>query len=571
MTVFLQRAGGILLCLLCGMAMAEALYAPSRTDVSENVLTFIASKRLQPVIYPDQEWTLFAAGDVMLSRFVAAILDRESVHYPYEEIGGTARSADIAFANFENPVGPGPRMPYEGLVFRADPSTIDGLTDAGFDVLSLANNHMSDAGQENIGRTVSILTGVGLKVTGAGDNLQEARTPVFMDAAGTSVAFLAYGDPRFSNQVHFADDRKPGIAPANAAMMKEDVTLARQKADVVVISLHAGIEYRETPDSIQQKMLHDAADAGADVVLGHHPHVIQPLEKRGDAWIIDSLGNLIFDQMWSEETRLGMVLQFRFMNDAVREIEAIPVRMFDYAQPRIAEGTAATEALRRLNVPVKDATVITWQGSEKAGITTRAMPLQEPLRTGFTVERTLRADLDGDRRGEQYRLRDGRLTVYQDRTTLWRSPADWWVQDMFIADVDGNRTQELILSAWKPGNYGSSRPFWVTEDDDRVRHHVFVYELRNGTPQPLWQSSNLPRPNCEMAFADLDGDGVDELIALEGDYTDDASCTATTVSIWKWENWGFYNQWKSEPGTYWDLRTEHAASGSQIVVNGSAK
>ena len=148
MTVFLQRVGGILLCLICGMAMAEALYTPSQTDVSENALTFIASKRLQPVIYPDQEWTLFAAGDVMLSRFVAAILDRESVHYPYEEIGGTARSADIAFANFENPVGPGPRMPYEGLVFRADPSTIEGLTDAGFDVLSLANNHMSDAGQE---------------------------------------------------------------------------------------------------------------------------------------------------------------------------------------------------------------------------------------------------------------------------------------------------------------------------------------------------------------------------------------------------------------------------------------
>jgi len=563
-------AGATLLCVIIGAGALNALIHDPLKNAEKDIASFIRIKQQQPVIEEDAFWTITAAGDVMLSRFVAAILDRESVDYPYEEIKGITSSADIAFANLENPVGAGTRTPYDGLTFRAEPHTLDGLRDAGFDVLSIANNHMSDAGRQGVAITTDLLTKAGFHFTGAGINEQQARTPVLMEAAGNSIAFFAYGDPRFSNQVHFADERQAGIALADAKNMKEDVAQARRNgADTVVISLHAGIEYLEKPDTLQQQLLYDAADAGADLVLGHHPHVIQPLEKRGDTWIIDSMGNLVFDQMWSEETRLGMVMTFLFEKNVIREIEAVPIQMHNFAQARLAQGNAAETALERLQHPVGWATTVQWDGSESgATLNVRAMPLQSALRTGITIEKMLRDDLNANRRGEEYRLKDGRLTVIEDDFPIWESPTDWWVQDAHIADIDGEDGRELVLSVWKSGDFGSSKPFWKKENDMTVRHHVFVYEFKNDVLSPRWQSSNLPRPNCEMMFSDLDGDNIEELIALEGEYTPDATCTATTIGIWKWENWGFYNQWKSKPGLYWSPRAEKAGSGSQVIING---
>lgn len=566
-----HRIAALILCLLAGIGACNALLADSILWPTGNIEAFTRIKRLQTVKHPDEEWTLLAAGDIMLSRFVAAVMSRESLSYPYDDIRGLVQSADIAFANLENPVGSGSRMPYDGMLFRADPHTLGALREAGFDVLSIANNHMSDAGRQNIGKTAEYLRDSGFLIAGAGTNESEARTPAVVEINGKKIFFLAYGDPRFGNQVHFADATHPGIAKAQLETMRADIERARSEADIIVLSLHAGIEYLEKPDKIHRQLLDDAVAAGADLVLGHHPHVIQPLEKIGDTWVIDSLGNLVFDQMWSDDVKRGITLLFRYSSDDISEIEAIPIYMHNFAQPRIISGKQAKKSLDRLQIDLSYATVVEWKGEEHVRVSDRAMPLQEPFAEAFTIERTINDNLRPNRVGERYILKDGQLRITEGSLALWVSPREWWVQDFSLADIDGDHTRDVILTVWKAGNYGSSKPFWVEENDASIKQHVFVYSFQDGKLVPMWQSSNLPQQNCETIFADLDGDGIDELIALDAEYTFDATCSASTIGIWKWENWGFYNQWKSEPGHYWNLRTEKYGSGAVVIANGTKR
>jgi poly-gamma-glutamate synthesis protein (capsule biosynthesis protein) len=551
-----HRVLGILVCLIGGAGVLDAMLASPVSTTNGTFAEFAAQKLAQPVTSPDERWSLLAGGDVMLSRYVAAIMEQQrSVDYPYEDIRGIVRSADVAIANLENPVGPGNRMPHTGLVFRANPPTIEGLKNAGFDMLSLGNNHMSDNGEAGIETTLNILTGAGFKISGAGRTEEEARAPAFMDIGNKRIAMLSYGDPRFANQVHFATDTAAGIARATAENMIEDVAQARSEADLVIISLHAGAEYLDTPDPAQQALLDDAVNAGADLVLGHHPHVVQPLTNNNGTWVISSLGNLVFDQMWSEATRRGMMLLFSFDGTDVREIEAVPILMHNNAQPRIATGAPYARALQSLAHETFPATIIRFDTESSLPVfSTRAMPLQTPYANAFVIQKTLLGDVNSNRRGEQYELSKGTLTVEESGKRLWKTQADWWVQDAMIGDTDGSKKSKLMLSIWK--------------EDFHMRNYIAVYDFENGTVRTSWKSDALERPLCETVLMDIDGDRIDELIALEGEYGKDATCDGTRITVWAWFGDSYKKAWQSETGTFWNLRTEYAGSGSQIIVNG---
>lgn len=165
-------------------------------------------------------------------------------------------------------------------------------------------------------------------------------------------------------------------------------------------------------------------------------------------------------------------------------------------------------------------------------------------------------DLNRNGIPETYNLSDGRLTISENPTTseqptateqqkiIWRSPADWHIDSIHIADSDNDGTPDLNISLWKPGNFGPSKPFWIKHNDMRVRNHLFVYDLIGDKLTPRWQSSNLERPNCALRFDDIDHDGRIELIATEGAYSNNtntrADCTAnTTRAVWRWNIWGF--------------------------------
>ncbi len=568
---------------LAGAGAADVFIGTSLPKTPVGIEQFIAMKRTQAVAHTDDRWTLIAAGDVMLSRFVATVMKKEdSVHYPYDRIRGIVASADIAFANLENPVGPGGPMPESGLRFRASIESLDGLRNAGFDIVSLANNHQSDVGQAAIGATLEYVKNAGLLSVGAGVNEADARKPVYMDIKGKHIAFLAYGDARFKNQVHFATDTKPGIALGDPEHMKADIAAARANSDLVIVSLHAGAEYREMPDSVQLELVRAAVEAGAHIVLGHHPHVIQPIEQLGETWVMYSMGNLVFDQAWSTETSRGMMMKFLMEGSDIREIEAIPVDISARAQPSIAEGNAQETSLTRLEHPLYPATVIQWpartlsgtdgDGPESAAIiSNRAMPLQQISHQQFTIEKTLSDNINGNRMGETYALKNGRVTIEEDGFPFWESPTHWWVQDMHLADLDGDHEKEMILSVWKNSSERSKKSSWIGSSNSmNVRNYVYVYTIDGGNVSTMWQSADLAQPYCEIATADLDGDGISELMSLEGNYSADASCNAHTMNIWKWNNAGLYSEWTSEPGSYWNIRTELGEKGQLVIVDGSA-
>jgi len=345
MQLFFQRLTATVLCLVCGLAMIEGIRGsdlPAATAVRS--VERLSQKREQ-----DGHWTLVAVGDIMLSRFVDTTIERSGdPTFPFLYTKEILQDGDITFANLENPVAPGKKMPNSGLVFRMDPEMAPILRDAGFDVVSLANNHMTDTGIGVVKTTRDILWDAGIAHTGAGTNETEARSPAFFTINGTRIAFLAYGDPRFSNQTHFATATSPGIAKASSALMAEDITAAKMTADVVIVSLHAGGEYRITPDFTQRTFAEAAIDGGADLVLGHHPHVLQPIEIYKGKPIVYSLGNFIFDQSLPE-TKQGVIMRFFFKKNDLLSMAAVPVTIHEFAQPRPANEADAAWIIERLN------------------------------------------------------------------------------------------------------------------------------------------------------------------------------------------------------------------------------
>lgn len=183
------------------------------------------------------------------------------------------------------------------------------------------------------------------------------------------------------------------------------------------------------------------------------------------------------------------------------------------------------------------------------------------------IKKIVKADLSQDNQEEEYRLEKEGLRIFQGEQTIWESPTDWRVDDFVLSDSTGDGIINLNLSVWKPGNFGSSKPFWIEENDMSVKNHFFVFELEGETVKGIWQSSNLEAPNCEFQFGDVDGDGVNELVVIEGDYEDEF-CQGKYVAIWQWQEWGFFNDWRSEKGRFDNLRIEEINGGKQIVVDG---
>jgi len=146
--------------------------------------------------------------------------------------------------------------------------------------------------------------------------------------------------------------------------------------------------------------------------------------------------------------------------------------------------------------------------------------------------------------GYDFLLKDGILQVSKNSETIWKTPADWWVDDFILADSDNDGQTEINLSLWKSGNFGPFKPFWIKENDASVKNHLFVYKWKGGEAKAEWQSSNLPEPNCQIAVRDINGDGQNELVVVEGDYQDWPDCRGQYAAVWKWDGWGFENDWR---------------------------
>jgi len=519
-----------------------------------------------PEAYPDV--TLVAVGDIMLSRTVAARIKAKGSAYPFEALAGTLRLADIAFANLETPLTGGRDIKPGEMSFRADPALADELRQAGFSVVSLANNHTPNFGERGLRDTLAGLDAAGLRHAGAGLDQDSAAASAVVEAGGRIFEFLAYTDSRLTPPAYQAAEGHPGTAPMDIETMRRDVARARNRGSVVVVSMHAGVEYAARPDDVQTAFARAAVDAGAELVIGHHPHVVQPVERYKGKFIFYSLGNFIFDQDWSRETRDGLAVRFTFRGGRVARADLLPV-VIDESRPRPAAGPDADRILARLKTDLGSTPALMPDGSGGFKLTALAsLPGDLPDAGEVRRLRSETADLDQDSRPEAVMLRDGQAKVLDDDgSEVWRSPTEWWVDDLALTDADGDGRPDLSLSVWRNGSFGASKPFWLDGEDARLSDHLFVMDLDGGQVRPLWQSSALVRPNCASLYYDVDGDGRDELIVSEGDYADLPSCRGRFLAVWKWGDWGFVNVWRGPAGNYRDLSKIILPAGPAVLVD----
>lgn len=324
------------------------LSATTTTPEYVSELDFSASSTLSTA---PQMVTIIAVGDIMLSRNVAAKIKKyNDFNYPFASTSVFLKSADAVFGNLESPITPGPIVPTGSFTFHADPGAEAALAAANFKILSLANNHLPNYGATGIADTIEYLNQVGIAHAGAGQNLAEANLPALVQVKGIKFAFLAYNDSDVVPPGYGAAISRAGTALMDITKMKEAVSLAKKQADLLIVSMHSGSEYTEVLTKSQTEFAHAAIDAGAELVLGHHPHVTQRVEKYKDKYIFYSLGNFIFDQMWSEETRRGLAVKFYFNQIGLVRAEVTPLVIMDYARPVVTEQKTAEEIYRRLRI-----------------------------------------------------------------------------------------------------------------------------------------------------------------------------------------------------------------------------
>ena len=254
------------------------------------------------------------------------------------------RAADLALVNLECAVSNrGTPVSGKEYVFRGAPRALAGLARAGVDIASVANNHSLDYGTDAFLDTLAHARRAGIRTVGGGDDLTAARRPVIVVRGGLRIAVLAYSDVR---PLGFdAAEGKPGTARADLTWIAEDVARVRRRADTVVVYFHWGTELATTPDSRQRSFAEAAIGAGASVVLGAHPHVLQPLERRARRLVAWSLGNFVFGAVSPGTTASGILL-VGLAADGVRSAELLPARIEGF-RPR-PDPVQAARVLRRL-------------------------------------------------------------------------------------------------------------------------------------------------------------------------------------------------------------------------------
>lgn len=268
---------------------------------------------------------LIFTGDVMLSRGVRRqILAARDPALPFRKMALMLAASDLAFVNLESPFSDQGRYRDGGMVFHAAPDMIAGLKLAGIAVASTANNHTRDCASHGVEFTMSWLRAHGIQPVGTGESAEAVHKGIVLVRNGVRFGFLGYTyDQNNGNW----KDTDPRIALADPKIVCRDVSEIRKRADVVIVSMHHGIEYTLKPTAAQVAFAHAAIDAGATLVIGHHPHVVQPSESYRGGLIYYSLGNFIFDQYQRVATQHGQVVQISFVGRNILATHVMPVKI----------------------------------------------------------------------------------------------------------------------------------------------------------------------------------------------------------------------------------------------------
>ncbi len=292
---------------------------------------------------------LTIAGDIIFGRVVhEKMVEYGDWAYPLRGVAPRLRAADLTIADLECSLSDNTKKPIGyTFLFTTNAAAVEGLTLAGIDGVSLANNHSMNFGTLGLVDTLDVLDQHGITPFGAGADLAAARQPGIFTVKGLTLAVLGYDG--ITPDEYGAGPDWAGTCPLDRALLVEDIAAAKAAgADLVIPFFHWSEEYVAVPSAAMRRVAHEAIDAGAGLVVGSHPHWVQGVEWYRGAPILYSLGNFVFDQEWSLETKQGMFTEIVLRGGKPVRVRLVPVLIEDYSRPRILNGAEALAVLNRV-------------------------------------------------------------------------------------------------------------------------------------------------------------------------------------------------------------------------------
>lgn len=300
----------------------------------------------------DQTITLSFVGDILLDYGVGDLISREGPMAPWESVKDILAASDFTMGNLECAVGTtGTPMPDKTYTFRADPTALEGLVGSGFDAVSLANNHTLDYGMDCFLETLDHVAASGIAVVGAGRNEAEARAPYIFEKNGISVGVLATNLVVPTTE-WAATDTKPGQAfdwgGRRGSGICASVEALRQQVDIVVVMLHWGEERTTEPESWVKNMEIGLREAGADIIIGGHPHILRSIRYDGQTLTAHSMGNFVFTiRADIPACQESAILTVTVSKDGIESAEVYPTRIVNYRAIPLT-GTDRDSAMNKL-------------------------------------------------------------------------------------------------------------------------------------------------------------------------------------------------------------------------------
>jgi poly-gamma-glutamate synthesis protein (capsule biosynthesis protein) len=332
--------------------LLSAFFRNSQGNASniKTAVTQCDTAKAEPAVpLKSREISITAVGDVMMAGSALSVIREKGVDYPFDSTRTALQSADFCIGNLEAPFCTLGRPFNKTFTFKVPPAFAPCLVNAGFDVVNLANNHILDYGAPPFYRTLRILDSLGIASCGAGVNRDSAEAGAVLIHKGWKAAFLGFSltyPEQFCATFH-----GPGTAFAEESRIARRIGSFRPNVDLIVVSFHWGKELHAFPESYQRSFAHAAIDAGADLVLGHHPHVLQGFEIYKGKPIAYSLGNFVFGSE-SEACRESAIFTAHFDSTGFVRAEVSPLSVYYRKvryQPRILHGEERNALIRSLN------------------------------------------------------------------------------------------------------------------------------------------------------------------------------------------------------------------------------
>ncbi|MEO5952324.1 MAG: CapA family protein [Chloroflexia bacterium] len=504
---------------------------------------------------------LIFVGDLMMGRYVGQYLNYYGNYdAPFANIKSYLSSADLAIGNLESPIVPRgvitiPAASPNNLNLTGDARSAYALSRAGFDLMSVANNHALDSGAAGLSYTLTYIGRAGIAPFGIDSG--GGQKPVIREVNGLSIAFLGYTDimniPGTSGVAYV----RPGVQ-ADLARVALEVKAAKQSADLVIVMMHSGTEYVIQPNSSQKAIAKTASDSGADLVVGAHPHVAQGMEtlsSNGHTTLVAySLGNALFDQESRPELRQGVALEATVDRDGVRTARLVPLQILSNTRGyvmNVCDNATCSLPIERasLSTPAALQWQVVWSANQPSG---KALAYVRPTTTDRTSIENLGLDMP-----TRVELKGGVLSVlsYSRQSqwhTVWQTEPYWRVTGYAVGDANADGKPDLVYTLWKH-RLTSERPedggLIVDPDGGDYLPHIYINNWRDGEMKPLWHGSPRPKPLLGVAVAPVGKDNKMLLATLESN-DPTVERAPGKLTIWEWTGGFGFELSASIPGAY---------------------